>query len=179
VTEQRSGTSLFRRINPCPDCRGRGETVKEPCRACQGQGVLWETRELTIQVPAGADTGHTIRVEGEGEPGEPRPGDLYVMANVQRHPVFRRRGADIYVQKSLDFTTAALGGQVQVPTLKGDQMLDIPEGTQSGAIFRIPGEGLPYLQAAGQGDEYVIVELAVPADLSEREKEGALPESYR
>jgi len=171
VREQRSGFSVFRQISVCGRCRGKGTVVKQPCPECQGKGTIEKTDEIIVRIPAGADTGYRIRIEGEGEKGGSLPGDLYVILNVQPHPLFERHGDDIYLQREIAFTTAALGGQVQVSGLDGALKLSVPEGTQTGTVFRIDGEGVPHLNGHGRGDEYVVVKVVTPTNLSHREKE--------
>jgi len=171
VREQRSGYSLFRQISICGRCQGKGKVVKSPCRECQGKGVTERTKEIRVKIPPGADTGYHIRVEGEGEKGEDIPGDLYVVLHVEKHPTFERHGDDIYLQKEIAFTTAALGGEVDVPGLRRQLKLKIPPGTQTGTVFRIEGEGMPRLDGYGKGDEYVMVKVVTPTNLSRKEKE--------
>ena len=171
VREQRSGSSIFRQITVCGKCRGRGQLIKEACDQCQGTGILEKTREVAVQIPAGAETGHSIRLEGEGEKGEGLPGDLYVVLHVERHPTFERHGDDIFVQQDISLTTAALGGQVEAPTLDGTATVDVPEATQTGTAFRIMGQGVPRLDGQGRGDQYVIVRVLTPTDLSDEERE--------
>lgn len=170
VSEQRSGYSVFRQISTCPRCRGMGKIVREPCTECQGKGIIEKTKEIVVTIPAGADTGYMVRVEGEGEKGEDLPGDLYVVLNIEKHPIFERHGDDIYLQKEISFTEAALGGEIEVAGLNGNLKLDIPESTQTGTVFRINGEGIPHLDGHGKGDEYVIVKVVTPANLSHKEK---------
>ncbi len=171
VREQRSGYSLFRQIMVCGKCHGKGKVVKQPCRKCGGKGIIKKSKEIVVRIPAGADTGYKIRIEGEGEKGDDLPGDLYVVLNVDKHPVFERHSDDIYLEKEIAFTTAALGGEVEVPGLRGELRLDIPEGTQTGTMFRIENEGIPHLDGYGRGDEYVIVKVVTPTKLSRKEKE--------
>lgn len=171
VMEQRSGYSVIRQITVCGDCRGKGKTVKKACKECKGKGSSQKTKEIVVTIPAGADTGFRIRVEGEGEEGDNAPGDLYIVLDVEKHPLFERHGSDVYLQKEISFTTASLGGQIDVPGLDGALRLDVPEGTQTGAIFRITGGGIPNLGGHGKGDEYVIVKVVTPTNLSRREKE--------
>ena len=133
-----------------------------------------KTKEILISIPRGAESGYRVILEGEGEPGkeEAKPGDLYVVLNVKRHHLFERHGDDIYVTKEISFPRAALGGEIEnVPGLDGDVKLEIPEGTQTGAIFRIIDKGIPHLNDYGRGDEYIIVKVATPQDLTEQEKE--------
>ena len=171
VKEQRSGNSVFRQITVCRECRGTGNTIKEACEACQGKGTIEKRKELVVLIPAGADTGVEVRIEGEGEMGRDLPGDLYVVLYVEKHPVFERHGDDVYLQQEISFTTAALGGEVEISGLYGNLKLDIPEGTQTGTVFRIAGEGISHLSGYGKGDEYVIVKVLTPTNLNRREKE--------
>lgn len=151
--------------------QGKGKIVKQRCKECNGKGVIEKKEEIAIKIPAGVDTGYSIRVEGEGEKSENLPGDLYIVLNVEKHPVFERHGDDIYVQQEIAFTTAALGGEISVPSLKGELKLDIPEETQTGGVFRIENEGIPHLDRRGRGDEYVVVKVVTPTNLSRKEKE--------
>ncbi len=171
VREQRSGYSVFRQISTCPACRGAGRMVKKPCKQCKGKGTIETHEELKVTIPAGVDTGNMVKLPGKGEMGEDRPGDLYIVVNVAKHPVFERHGDDIYMQYDVMLTTAALGGEVRVPGLKEELKLDIPEGTQTGAVLRILGEGIPHCNRSGRGDAYVVVKVATPTGLSRREKE--------
>ncbi len=139
VREQRSGLSVLRQISTCGECRGTGESIKEACKTCDMSGVVQRSNDISVTIPPGADTGHMIRVEGKGQNGQQGAGDLYVVLNVQKHPVFKRRDDDIFAEQGLDFTIAALGGEMQVPGLDGDLKVDVPEGTQSGAALEGPG----------------------------------------
>ncbi len=174
VKEQRTGYSVFRQISACGNCHGRGRIITDPCDECKGKGFVEETRELSVPVPRGADTGYRLRIAGEGEAGEEgaSPGDLYVVLDVKKHPVFERHGDDIYMTKEVNFPKAALGGKIDdVPGLDGSLELKIPDGTQTGAIFRIVDKGNPHLNDYGRGDEYVIIKVATPHNLTKREKE--------
>jgi len=171
VREQRSGYSVFRQITVCGRCHGQGKVVKKACKECEGKGVIEKATEIKVTIPAGADTGYQIRVEGEGEKGEGLPGDLYVVLHVEKHPIFERHSDDIYLQQEIALTTAALGGRVEVAGLSGSLNLDVPEGTQTGTVFRIENEGIPHVDGYGKGDEYVVVKVATPTNLSRKEKE--------
>ncbi|TET87184.1 MAG: molecular chaperone DnaJ [Dehalococcoidia bacterium] len=174
ITEQRSGFTVFRQITTCGQCRGRGKVIVDPCDECEGKGSVEKRKEIDVYIPRGADTGYRIRIEGEGEPGEDRvgSGDLYIVLKVEKHPIFERHGDDIYLVKEIDLPQAALGGELNdIPGLEGDLKLDIPQGTQSGALFRIINKGIPHLNDYGRGDEYVVVKVVTPTDLSEEEKE--------
>ncbi len=174
VREQRSGFTVIRQILTCSRCHGRGKIIKEPCIECQGQGFVREVRELTISIPRGADTGYTIKIEGEGEAGDNGviPGDLYVVLNIRKHPIFERRGDDIYLTREISFVQAALGDEINdIPSLYGTLKLKIPEGTQTGTVFKIKGKGIPHLDSHGNGDLYVMVKVVTPKNLTQREKE--------
>jgi len=171
VRQQRSGYTLIHQISVCSRCGGRKQIIEKPCLQCHGEGTIRRTKEVRIRVPTGADTGHAIRVPGEGEKGKSVPGDLYVVLNVAKHHVFERHGDDIYLQQDIPLTTAALGGKVKVPGIHKALEIDIPEGTQTGSVFRIPDEGIPHLNRHGKGDEYVMVRVLTPTNLSRKEKE--------
>ena len=172
VTEHRSGYSIFRQISPCRRCQGQGQMIREPCLECQGKGSIRKTEEIAVSIPKGVDTGHTMRVEGEGEAGKGmvEPGDLYVVLKVAKHRLFERHDDDLYLQKEITFTQAALGDQLKVPGLEGDLELEIREGTQTGAVFQLLGKGVPHLEGRGRGDQYVIVKVLTPTDLNKEEK---------
>ena len=172
VKEQRSGYSVVRQITVCGDCRGRTKIVKKACKNCEGKGLVETKREINIHIPAGADSGYSVRVAGEGEVGaDGTPGDLYIVINVERHPLLERHGDDIYVQHDVSFVTAALGGQAHVPGLGGDVKVDIAEGTQTGAVIRVSGQGMPRLGKRGRGDQYVVLRVVTPTNLGREEKE--------
>jgi molecular chaperone DnaJ len=169
--KKREQDSILRQISVCSQCRGTGKVAKERCKGCGGKGVIEKTGEIKVKIPSGADTGHGIRIEGAGEKGGAQPGDLYVVINVEKHPIFERHGDDIYLQRDITFATAALGSKITVPGLYNDAVLEIPEGTQTASVFRIDGKGLPHVDGRGQGDEYVIVKVTVPTNLSNSEKD--------
>jgi molecular chaperone DnaJ len=174
VTEQRSAFRVFQQVTPCNVCGGRGKIITQPCEKCRGRGIVKGIKEIQVRIPKGADTGHRIRIRGEGMPGDRggMPGDLYIFLEVVKHPLFERRDDDIYVEKETSFTQAALGGRLEdVPGLEGNIRLDIPEGTQSGAVFRIPNKGIPHLSNNGRGAEHVIVKVVTPTNLTKQEKE--------
>ena len=172
VREHRSGYGVVRQIAGCSECHGRGKIVKKACKECQGKGVVETEKELKIGVPAGADTGYSVRVEGEGEASaDGLPGDLYIVINVERHPLFERHGDDIYLQHDISFAAAALGGEVHVPSLNGDLKAEIPEGAQNGSVIRVSGQGMPRLGKRGRGDQYVVLRVVTPTNLTREEKE--------
>jgi molecular chaperone DnaJ len=157
----------------CPRCRGSGKIVVDPCGSCRGKGRVQETKRLSVKIPAGVDTGDRIRLTGEGEPGENGgpPGDLYVQVAVREHPIFKRDGADLRCEIPVSFPTAALGGEMEVPTLDGRVTLRVPPGTQSGKIFRIRGKGVTPVRGATAGDLLCRVMLETPVNLTARQKE--------
>ena len=172
VREQRSGYSVFRQITTCHRCRGQGRMITTPCQKCRGKGTVETERQIIVQIPKGADTGHTVRVEGEGEAGSGRSeaGDLYIRLHVKEHPLFERRGSDIFVKKEVTVTQALLGGKVYgVPGLTGDIVIQIPEGTEDGTVIRVPGQGMPKFEDE-RGDEHVVIKVALPKNLSQEEK---------
>ena len=160
-------------ITACPRCGGEGRVVSVPCKACRGEGRLREQRTISVDIPAGIDSGQRIAIEGQGEAG-PRggpPGDLYVAVTVREHPELLRRGTELYYELPVTFPQAALGASLQVPTVEGSEPLDVPAGTQSGTEIRLRGRGVPRLRGSGRGDLHVIVTVVVPPKPSKRERE--------
>lgn len=159
---------FFRVAVPCPVCHGRGQIIRSVCARCKGEGTVPETRELSVRIPAGVDTGSRLRLRGEGEPGEnggPN-GDLYVVIYVEEDDVFERQGQDLIYTAELSFTQAALGDTIEVPTLDEPTKLHIPKGTQSGRVLRLRDLGMPHLSGAHQGDLLVQVIVKTPEDLT-------------
>lgn len=156
----------------CEACGGQGKLVDTPCRECHGQGVVHRQRRLKVRIPAGVDEGTRIRLAGEGEAGSRggSPGDLYVFVRVKPHKLFVRQGLDIRCQVPITFAQAALGAEIQVPTLEGTMPLRIPEGTQTGSVFRLRGKGIPSLQGFGRGDQFVEVKVVTPTKLNPRQR---------
>jgi molecular chaperone DnaJ len=157
----------------CPSCGGRGEVIPTPCHACQGSGRARKTVQKVVAVPAGVDDGTQIRLAGEGEAGSlgGPPGDLYLILRVQRHPFFKRRGNDILLNLDINVAQAALGAEIKVPTVDGEETLHLPPGTQPGQVFTLRGRGVPYLRKNGRGDQHVIVNVAIPKKLSREQRE--------
>ena len=164
---------MFRMVTTCPNCRGRGAVVKDKCPECHGTGKQLKKRVVTVKIPAGVQEGQAVRIAGEGEAGEPGapPGDLHCYIAIKPHPVFQRHGNDVICQIPISFTQAALGGTLDVPTLKGKEDLDIPAGTQHGEVFKLKGKGLPDLRSYRNGDEVVQVMIEVPKRLTDRQRE--------
>ena len=157
----------------CPHCRGRGTQISDPCKTCRGAGKLRKEKTLEVKIPAGVDTGDRIRLAGEGEPGErgSTPGDLYVQITVEPHDFFERDGADLHCSVPIGFVSAALGGELEVPTLTGKAQLKIPEGTQGGKVFRLRGMGLKSVRGGGTGDLMCTVMVETPVSLNRKQKD--------
>ncbi|MDP6265941.1 MAG: molecular chaperone DnaJ [Candidatus Woesearchaeota archaeon] len=170
---QRTPFGIFSTTTTCGKCKGQGKYIKKECQVCDGTGIVKKTRKLEIKVPAGAEEGTNLRVAGEGEAGEKESpsGDLYVVIHVKEHDIFERHGDDIYVKIPIPFTIAALGGEIDVPTLDEKAKLKIPAGIQNNTIFRMKGKGIPYLHGHGVGNENVEVVIEVPKKLSKKQKE--------
>jgi molecular chaperone DnaJ len=162
---------LFSMAQTCPRCQGSGRVVESPCPTCRGTGAERRTRRLQVKIPAGVKDGARIKLAGKGEPGGAGvpAGDLYVRVRVEPHRVFGRKGDDLTVELPVTYPEAALGSQVQVPTLDGPVTLKVPAGTQSGKTFRVKGKGAP--KRGGHGDLLVTVNVDVPGKLSKREKQ--------
>jgi molecular chaperone DnaJ len=156
----------------CPACQGAGQIIKERCPDCHGQGRMERERTIELRIPPGVDTGTRLRVQGEGEPGPNGgpAGDLYVVLEVKEHTFFERRGADLYCTIPLSIAQAALGAELQVLGLSGEERLKVPEGTQSGAVFRIKGKGLPDPHGGGRGDLYYHVRVLTPSKLTREQR---------
>jgi molecular chaperone DnaJ len=165
---QRSILGSFVSVTACPVCQGKGETIPISCSRCGGAGRVYTTRSLSVTIPPGVDHGTQIRLAGEGEMGERSGphGNLYVVLDVEPHPVFQRRGDDVLVELQVNVAQAALGAQVKVPTLEGEEEVSIPPGTQSGTVLRLRKQGVPHLRRNGRGDQLVLVRVAVPTQLS-------------
>ncbi len=156
----------------CPTCRGKGSMVEDPCHVCHGQGRVQEHKTLSVKVPPGVDTGDRIRLAGEGEGGENGgpAGDLYVQVNVKPHPIFSREDNHLFCEVPISFVIAALGGDLEVPTLDGKVKLKIPPGSQSGKLFRVRGKGVSPVRGGPQGDLLCRVNVETPVNLTERQK---------
>lgn len=157
----------------CPTCHGNGKVIKDPCNSCHGKGRKQKTKTLSVKIPAGVDTGDRIRLSGEGEAGEmgAPAGDLYVQVHVKDHNIFERDGNNLYCEVPVSFSMAALGGEVEVPTLDGRVNLKVPEETQTGRMFRMRGKGVKGVRGGGVGDLIVKLVLETPVKLSSRQKE--------
>jgi molecular chaperone DnaJ len=163
---------FFTITRTCPSCQGAGQIIKERCPDCRGQGRLERDKTIDLRVPAGVDSGTRLRVPGEGEAGvnSGPSGDLYVVLDVKEHPFFERRGADLYCTIPVSIAQAALGAELSVPGLSGEEQLRVPEGTQSGAVFRVKGHGLPDPRGGGKGDLYYHVRVLTPSKLNREQR---------
>ena len=170
---QKAGFMHFARIEPCRKCRGKGTIIEKPCNQCHGSGIVERDRRISIKIPPGVDTGSQLLLRGEGDTpnGSGRRGDLYVVVRVKPHETFRREGNDLICNVDVSFSRAALGGDVQVPTLDGPANIMMPAGTQSGAIFRLRKKGMPAIRENGKGDELVVVQIRTPTNLTSHQKE--------
>jgi molecular chaperone DnaJ len=156
----------------CPTCRGTGKVIPEPCAACSGQGKVKKQKTLEVKIPAGIDGNMRIRSTGNGEPGANGgpPGDLYIEIRLKKHDIFERDGDDIHCSVPISIITAALGGEIEVPTLAGKAAIDIPEGTQTGKQFRLRGKGIKGVRASYPGDLYCHITVETPVKLSEHQR---------
>lgn len=172
-TMQRTPFGSFQSTSTCSQCNGAGEVISSPCSDCKGTGQIRHQRKIEVNIPAGIDDGQTISIRGEGSSGfKGGPhGDLYLTVSVMPHEMFTRRGFDVVLDMPISFVSAALGDTLRVPTLDGEVEYKIPEGTQSGTVFKFKGKGITHLQARGRGDQYVKVNVEVPKGLSEKQKE--------
>jgi len=170
---QRTAFGQFVNVRTCDACNGEGKVITNPCNVCHGRGTVRKSKKLKVKIPAGIDDGQTISLRGEGEPGKRGgpPGDLFITVNVRPHPLFQRQGMDIICEVPITFAQAALGAELEVPTLDGKVKYTIPEGTQSATVFRLKGKGIPNIRGYGRGDQYVKVIVEVPKNLNERQKE--------
>ena len=170
VVQMRQG--FFSVQQTCPHCRGSGKIISDPCSPCHGQGKIKRQKTLEISIPAGIDDGMRIRSTGNGEPGTNGgpPGDLYIEIRLQKHEVFQRDGDDLHCAVPISFTTAALGGEVSVPTLNGEAAIDLPEGTQTGKQFRLRGKGIKGVRASFPGDLYCHITVETPVKLTEHQR---------
>jgi molecular chaperone DnaJ len=164
---------FFTVARTCPQCRGAGKIVTNPCKACHGAGRVTKERKITVKIPAGIATGQQLRLQGEGESGSAGgpPGHLYVVVHVHDHEFFRRDGNNLFCEIPVNFTTVALGGEIQVPTLDGAETVKVPEGTQTGTTLRLRGKGMPDVNGRGRGDLFATVQVRTPKKLSREQRQ--------
>jgi molecular chaperone DnaJ len=165
---------FFQVAQPCPQCHGAGRTIDKPCRTCGGEGRHEKGSRIKLTIPAGIDEGSRLRSSGGGEAGTRGAGngDLYVVIHLREHSIFTRDGSDLHCRMPISFVTAALGGEIEVPTLSGPVKMKIPAGTQGGSDFRVKGHGMPRLQSHAKGDLHVKIEVEVPTKLNAEQKQA-------
>ena len=164
---------FFSIAQACPQCGGKGQIIENPCTDCHGDGRVKQQKTLNVNIPAGVDSGDRIRLSGEGEAGErgAAAGDLYVEIRVRKHPIFAREGDNLHCAMPISFVTAALGGDLEVPTLGGRVMLTVPPETQTGKTFRLKGKGVKSVRSRTTGDLYCTVNIETPVNLSKTQKD--------
>ena len=170
----RAQQGFFTVERTCPTCNGLGQTIKNPCKTCHGEGRVEKEKSLAVNIPAGVETGTRIRLAGEGEAGlrGGPPGDLYIFIQVQDHPIFEREGPNLFCRVPVSMAKAALGGEIEVPTIDGGRArVKIPTGSQSGRQMRLRGKGMPMLRGGGQGDMFIELAVETPVNLTQKQKE--------
>lgn len=172
-TQRNTPLGSFVSMSTCDKCGGKGKVILEPCSNCRGAGKERKHRKITVNIPAGVDTGNVLPLRGQGEHGANGgpPGDLYINIKVASHQIFKRKGFDIYIDAHISFAKAALGTELKVPTVDGEVKYQVPAGTQPGTVFRLKGKGVPRVNSAGRGDQYVNVVVDIPKNLNEKQKE--------
>lgn len=172
-TTQRTPFGVFSSAAPCNNCYGTGKIIKNPCKTCNGTGRVRKSRTIFIKVPAGIDEGQTISLRGEGQGGlnGGPSGDLFATVSIKPHKLFKRSGQDVLLEMPVSFVQAALGAQLTVPTIDGKVQYDLPEGTQTGTVFRLKGSGIPNPSGRGRGDQYIKVNIEIPKNLTGEQKE--------
>lgn len=174
VTQQRTPFGMAQSVGRCSRCGGKGKIIHQPCKTCKGMGNIRRQHKITVKVPEGIDDGQALPMRGKGNAGANNgpAGDLYISISVRPHEIFEREGTSVYIVQDISYAEAALGADIEVPTLDGKVKLTIPEGTQPGAVFRLKGKGIPYLNGKGaRGDQFITVNLAVPKKLTNEQKE--------
>lgn len=168
---QRTPFGLFQQTGPCPYCRGRGELPQDSCPGCGGEGLVRKRKKIEMKIPAGVEDGMRLRIAGEGEIGDGPNGDLYVQVTIAPHDYFERKGEDLHITVPISFSQAALGDEIEVPTLNGKAKLKIPAGTQTETIFRMKGKGMPSVHNSDSGDQMVKVHVEIPKKLARKQIE--------
>ena len=175
VRIQRGGGGFaFSTTTTCPKCRGTGKIIHQPCKTCGGAGSVRRQKKLAVTIPAGIDNGQAVSLRGQGGAGRNGgpAGDLLIGVTVKPHPIFRREGTSVYMDQPVSFVQAALGAELEIPTLDGKVKWTLPEGTQPGTTFRLNGKGIPGLGGRGRGNQYVTVKVQVPTNLNKEQKEA-------
>ena len=173
MRQQRTAFGVMQTSAECPNCHGKGKIIHQPCQRCKGQGLIRRNKKVTVDIPAGIDDGQSINIRGQGHAGlnGGPAGDLYISVSVLRHEYFDREGTSVYYEMPISFVQAALGAEVEVPTLDGRVKYTIPEGTQTGTVFRLRGKGIPHLRSTSRGDQFVTVNVQTPKGLNSEQKE--------
>ena len=173
TTQQRTPFGVMQSSSECPKCGGRGKVIHQPCSKCRGLGLVRRSKSIKVNIPAGIDNGQTISMRAQGSVGANggEPGDLFVTVVIMKHAVFQREGTSVLVDMPLSFVGAALGVDIEVPTLDGKVKYTIPAGTQTGTVFRLRGKGIQNLRGSGRGDQFVTVNVVVPTVLTAEQKE--------
>ena len=173
-TRRQTPMGVFASNGPCRKCGGTGRLIHQPCSDCRGSGAVRKRRTIKVNIPAGIDHGQTISLRGQGGAGKNGgpAGDLLITVMVQPHEIFRRDGVDVFCEAPITFTQAVLGAELEIPTIDGKVKYSIPEGTQTGTVFRLKGKGVPVLNGRGQGDQYVTVVIETPRSLNKEQKEA-------
>jgi molecular chaperone DnaJ len=172
--QQRTAFGVMNTQSACPRCRGTGQIIDNPCKSCRGKGLVYKRKKITVKVPAGIDDGQRISIRGAGDTGKNGgpSGDLVVFISVRAHESFERDGADIYYRHTVSFAQAALGDELEIPTVSGKVKYKLPAGTQPGTQFRLRGQGAPRLRGGDRGDQWVTVQVQVPTNLNAAQKEA-------
>ena len=173
-TRRQTPMGVFASSNPCRKCGGTGRIIHQPCPDCHGGGFTRKRKTIKVSIPAGIDHGQTISLRGQGHAGKNGgpAGDLLVTVMVQPHDVFRRDGTAVFCEAPITFTQAVLGAELEIPTIDGKVKYTIPEGTQTGTVFRLKGKGIPVLNGRGRGDQYVTVTIETPRNLNREQKDA-------
>lgn len=173
-TTQNTIMGTFSTVKTCDKCGGTGKIIPTPCETCSGKGTIRKTRKIDINIPAGIDNGQAISLRGEGDAGKKggTPGDLFVVVNVMSHPIFTRKGHDIFATIKVPYTKLVLGGTVKVPTLEGESEINIPDGTQVGSVIKIKEKGIPNIHGKGRGNIEYTIQVDIPKRLNDKQKEA-------
>ncbi len=172
-TQQRTPFGVMQSTSACPKCGGKGTIIHQPCHTCRGSGSVRIQKKISVSIPNGIDDGQTISLRGQGHAGVNggQPGDLLITVSVKDHEIFSREGSSVYCTIPITMVQAALGCELEVPTLDGKVKYTVPEGTQSGTVFRLKGKGIPYLRGGGRGDQFVTVDVEIPKNLNTEQRE--------
>ena len=173
ATQQRTPFGVMQSTSDCPKCHGRGKIIHQPCEKCKGLGMIRRNRTVKVTIPAGIDSGQTISIRGQGSAGlnGGEAGDLFVTVSIRRHEFFEREGTSVLLNMPVSFVQAALGAELEVPTLDGKVKYSMPAGTQTGSVFRLRNKGIQSLRGSGRGDQFITVNVAVPTSLNNEQKD--------